>query len=195
VLKCTPFYFDFNHLSFKRLKRKKLCLAPHTLKIILLFFITPLLGHVSLNDEPPIVAKQIDEKDDENSSAAEDYLLKSVPPRFREKTKQIINICNKSPQQLTWSRAGQIYINQQSVPLANIYKLLPAIFKPTSVTKQLPGFDELVTQIATMGFAHLMNPKLTRGLRRKPKSKIENENELYADIQKLDKKWYYIGPI
>jgi hypothetical protein len=170
-------------------------LAPHTLKIILLFFITPLLGHVSLNDEPPIVAKQIDEKDDENSSAAEDYLLKSVPPRFREKTKQIINICNKSPQQLTWSRAGQIYINQQSVPLANIYKLLPAIFKPTSVTKQLPGFDELVTQIATMGFAHLMNPKLTRGLRRKPKSKIENENELYADIQKLDKKWYYIGPI
>jgi hypothetical protein len=46
-----------------------------------------------------------------------------------------------------------------------------------------------------MGFAHLMNPKLTRGLRRKPKSKIENENELYADIQKLDKKWYYIGPI
>jgi hypothetical protein len=32
VLKCTPLYFDFNHLSFKRVERKKLCLAPPTLK-------------------------------------------------------------------------------------------------------------------------------------------------------------------
>jgi len=155
----------------------------------------PLLGHVSLNDGPPIVATDVVQKDDGNSTAAEDNLLKTVPQRFREKTKELINICNKSPQQLTWNSDGQIFINQQSVPLANIFTLLPAIFKPTSVNRKLPGFDELVTQIATMGFAHLMNPCLTRGLRRKLTQKIENENELYADILELDKKWYYLGPI
>ncbi len=55
---------------------KKLCLALHTLKImvkwellVLLFFIMTLLGHVSLNDKTTIVATQIAEKDDGNSSA------------------------------------------------------------------------------------------------------------------------------
>ena len=63
----------------------------------------PLLGHVSMNDEPPIVATDVVQKDDGNSTAAEDNLLKTVPQRFREKTKELINICNKSPQQLTWN--------------------------------------------------------------------------------------------
>ena len=155
--------------------------------------VPPLLGHVSVNETPPIVASDVVEKDDENSTAAEDYLLKTIPHRFHERTKQLINICNQSPQQLTWTSDGQIFINQQSVPLANIFKLLPAIFKPNSANRKLPGFDEFVTQIATMGFGHLMSPVLTRGLRRK--SKIENQNELYSEIKDLDKNWYYLGPI
>ena len=51
----------------------------------------PLLGHVSLNNEPPIVATDVVQKDDGNSTAAEDNLLKTVPQRFREKTKELIN--------------------------------------------------------------------------------------------------------
>ncbi len=152
-----------------------------------------LLGHVLLNDTPPIVAANNVVKDDENSSAAEDYLLQTVPHRFRERTKQIINICNLSPQQLTWSKDGQIFIDQQSVPLANIFKLLPAIFKPTPTKRKLLGIDEFVTQIATMGFAHLMSPVFTRGLRRK--SKIENHDELYAEVKALYKNWFYPGPM
>ena len=123
-----------------------------------------------------------------------DLLLSKVPPGFHSKAKLLIEAFDKNPQQLTWNDEGELIINNESVPNANIYHLLPAIYKTALAKnkKTLPGFIEFVNQIGAMGLAKLISPKLMRGFRRK--IPIENENELYNDIIKNDK-WYYLGPI
>ena len=142
---------------------------------------------------PPLVLAVVEKKNVENSSTAENILLSKVAPSFRPKAKSLLEAFNKNPQQLTWNDEGELIINNESVPNANVFHLLPAVYK-TSITKNksLPGFIEFVNQIGAMGLAHLISPKLLRGFKRK--NKIQNQAELYKDVIKNDK-WFYLGPI
>ena len=143
---------------------------------------------------PPLVLPVVEKKNDQNSTVAENLLLSKVAPGFHSKAKLLLAAFDKNPQQLTWNDKGELIINNESVPNANIYHLLPTVYKTalTKNQKSLPGFFEFVNQIGAMGLAKFISPKLLRGFRRK--KPLENENELYHDIIKNDK-WYYLGPI
>ena len=142
---------------------------------------------------PPLVFSVVEKKNDKNSSTSENILLSKVAPSSRPKAKSLLEAFNDNPQQLTWNDEGELFINNESVPNASIYYLLPAVYK-TAITKNksLPGFIEFVNQIGAMGLAHLISPKLLRGFKRK--NKIQNQAELYNDVIKNDR-WYYLGPI
>ena len=143
--------------------------------------------------QPPLVLPEVVKNNDDNSIFDEAFLIQKLTPSLRPKAKLLVDAFNLNPQQISWNENGELTINEQSVPNANIYQLLPAVLK-TSVTKNktLPGFIEFVTQIGSMGLGKLISPKLLRGLKRK--EKIPNHTELYKDIMKTDK-WYYLGPI
>ncbi len=70
---------------------------------------------------------------------------------------------------------------------ANFFQLLPCLFK-SSPKRVLPGFNELVTQICSMGYGKLINTSLVRGLHRS--QPIPNSLEIMKDIKK---NWYYLG--
>lgn len=142
---------------------------------------------------PPLVLPVIEKKNDQNSTVGENILLSKVPQGFLSKAKLLLEAFDKNPQRLTWNDVGELTINNESVPNANIYHLMPAVYKPLlSNKKNLPGFNEFVNQIGAMGLANLISPKLMRGFRRK--SSIKNANEIFSEIIKNDR-WYYLGPI
>jgi|FrelakmetLWP11LW_1041352.scaffolds.fasta_scaffold09923_2 hypothetical protein len=142
---------------------------------------------------PPLVLPEVVKKNDQNSIFDEDFLIEKIAPSLQKKAKLLIDAFNKNPQQVSWNETGELMINEQGVPNANIYQLLPAVFKSSTVkNRTLPGFIEFVTQIGTMGLGKIISPKLLRGLKRK--TTIQNQTELYSDIIKNDK-WYYLGPI
>ena len=146
-----------------------------------------------LSLSPPLVLAVEEKKNDNNSSTAENLLLSKVAPSFRTKAKTLLEAFNDNPQQLSWNDNGELTINNESVPNANIYQLLPAVYKTAIIkNKSLPGFIEFVNQIGAMGLAHLISPKLLRGFKRR--NKIQNQAELYNDVIKNDR-WFYLGPI
>jgi hypothetical protein len=67
------------------------------------------------------------------------------------------------------------------------FQLLPCLFK-SSPKRVLPGFNELVTQICSMGYGKLINTSLVRGLHRS--QPIPYSLEIMKDIKK---NWYYLG--
>lgn len=142
---------------------------------------------------PPLILPVVENKNDQSTSISEDLLLEKVAPSLRSKGKLLLEAFNQNPQQLIWNDAGEITINEETLPNANILQLFPAVFKTSVIkNKTLPGFIEFVNQIAAMGLGHLISPKLLRGFKRK--EKIQNQVELYNQIIKNDK-WYFLGPI
>ena len=142
--------------------------------------------------KPPLILPVVSEKNDQNSSSLENLLLSKIPPSFCTKAKLLLQAFDENPQQLTWNDQGEVFINSESVPNADIFKLFPAVFKtPVLKNKNLPGFIEFVREIGGLGLAHLIHPKLLRGFKRK--QKIQNQKELFEEIK--NDKWFYLGPI
>ena len=89
--------------------------------------------------------------------------------------------------QLTFNETGTLFINGTAIAQSNFFQILPHLFsqKPK---RHLPGFNELVTQICSMGYGKLINGTLVRGLHRsKP---IPNSLEMMKDLKQ---NWYYLG--
>ena len=150
----------------------------------------PLIENPSSN--APLLFTVENQKNNQTDPTSESLVLSKVPDSFREKAKLLLSAFDENPQQLTWNKKGEVYIEQDSIPKANFFQLFPALFKFSSVESQLPGYVEFVNQIALMGLAHLIHPKLLRGFRRK--QKITNEKEIYKRVLRNDK-WYYLGPV
>lgn len=143
---------------------------------------------------PPLIVPVVNQKNDQNTTASEALLISKVAPSLQSKAKLLLKAFNENPQQLTWNDKGELFVNDESVPNANIFDLLPAVFKiSVQKNKKLPGFIDFVNQIGNMGLAHLIHPKLLRGFKRQ--KKIIDQDELYVKVTAKDKKWYFLGPI
>lgn len=86
---------------------------------------------------PPLVLPEVVKKNDQNSIFDEDFLIEKIAPSLQKKAKLLIDAFNKNPQQVSWNETGALMINEQGVPNANIYQLLPAVFKSSIVKTEL----------------------------------------------------------
>ena len=152
-------------------------------------FITQIPEPLTTNHDPAYANATLLIQGDENTPSNEIALLQNIPESFKSNAKKLLDAFSQRPDQLTWNSTGTIFINNISLPETDIYKLLPAAFRPTLSNRKLPGFQSFITQIATMGLAHLINNSLLRGLRRK--YLISNANEIYKET--INGNWWYIG--
>jgi len=134
--------------------------------------------------ENVLVKSDINDQDDEHS------LLKKIPAKFKERAAKLIEAFDEFPTIMSWDKAGVVFLDGNSIPNSNIYELMPELFK-ANPDKNKSGFSELVKKIAALGYGHLINKTILKGLQRR--EKIEKQSELYNYVSKNPKKWYYIG--
>ena len=138
------------------------------------------------NTAPPLNFSVPLHETDLNDTFDEAALLKKVPKRFKEKASQLLEKFDERPNELTWDASGNIYINEQVIPNANIFKFFPFLFK-RSYPKSLPGFADFKNQIDAMGLAHLLHPLTKRG-----NTPNLPKNETSTASSSTDN-WWYIG--
>ena len=143
-----------------------------------------------VEDHQPPSGLEILLKSDENDLGDEASLLTKIPPKFRARGQQLLQAFNENSASISWNSDGIVFINGESVPLSNIFTLLPELFK-THPNKELPGFYELVKQLASLGLGHLINNHILKGLRRN--GPLENQTQLLNYIQQYPGKWYFLG--
>lgn len=131
-------------------------------------------------------------KNDHSDPLTEDSILANIGPYYHGKAKQLLAYFHENPQQLTWNSDGQVFIENESVPEANFFRLFPSLFSYKVSNNEMPGYAEFVSQIADMGLGHLVGQKMLRGFKRK--FKIVNQNELYNTVKRNDK-WYFLGQV
>lgn len=114
-------------------------------------------------------------------------IIKKLPELYQKRAAELLIAFDSNPSEITFDESGIVYIDQKSLPGSNFFKILPELYKVKPNTK-LPGFDEIVTRIASLGYSQLINRKLTRGLSRKKNI----DNSFYFKTKDL-KNWWYLG--
>ena len=133
----------------------------------------------------PIIIHKSREHDQFDHSA----IVQKLPKLYQERALKLLEVFDNHESQLTFNESGTIFINGAAVPGSNFFLILPHLF--SSVPKRpLPGFNQLVTQISSMGYGKLINGSLLRGLHRN--NVIPNSPELMKEIQ-TKSNWYYLG--
>jgi len=141
----------------------------------------------NLNHETPSGVKETI-KSSQNTIGVQELLLNKIPSKYKQKAEKLLEAFEEHPNSITWNSDGVIFVNQDSLPNSNIFSLLPELFKKNP-NKKLPGFFEFTSEIATLGFGHLIEKGLLRGLHRS--LPIENQKNLYEGIK--NENWWYIG--
>ena len=129
-------------------------------------------------------------KSDENDAGDENLLLGKIPPKFRARAQQLVQAFNENASSFSWNSEGTIFINGESLPLSNIFTLMPELFKGNP-NRELPGFYEVVKQLANLGLGHLINKNILRGLRRQ--GPLENQTLLFNYVKQNPGKWFFLG--
>lgn len=129
-------------------------------------------------------------KSDLNSEINEELLLTKIPKKFHERAKKLLEAIDVFSTIITWNKNGVLFLDGQSIPQSNIFKLMPEVFK-FHPDHALPGFPEFVSKIASLGLGALINRTILRGLNRT--KKIENQKDLYDYVTSNKANWYYIG--
>lgn len=97
-------------------------------------------------------------------------LLKLVPKPFKEKASSLLKIFEQQPSDVNFDTSGTIFINGESIPSSNIYKVFPALYK-SHLKKQLPGFHELVKKLQEMNVDHFVTNLKAKNVTIKVQSK------------------------
>ena len=148
----------------------------------------PPLQNILNETEPPEEGTKHLIKSDLNDGGDESNLLDKIPSKFRARGKQLLLAFNENPNSFSWNVDGVIFIDGDSLPLSNIFTLLPELFK-YKPNKETPGFYEVVNYLANMGLGHLINKNILKGLRRT--APIENHKELLKYVK--ENPWYFLG--
>ena len=134
----------------------------------------------------PIIQHKSREHDQFDHAA----VIQKLPKLYQERAKKLLEVFDLNEDQLTYNETGILFINGVAIIGSNFFQMLPHLFgaKPKRV---LPGFNQLVTQICSMGYGKLINGSLVRGLHRsKP---IPNTPEIMKELKSI-RDWFYIGP-
>lgn len=138
--------------------------------------------------QPPSIVIQ---KSQPHDNFDDERLINSVPSKFRERAKKLIEKLAPFKSDLTWDASGTIFLDQESLPSSNIFKTFPFLFERKPTSNIYPNLLEIVTKIASLGLGHFINKRLTLGLLRK--KAIEDQDKIHEQIKNA-KHWWYLGP-
>jgi hypothetical protein len=117
-------------------------------------------------------------------------LLDGMPAETLSRAEKLVEELQNFPNDITWDSNGTIYIDQHSLPDSNINVLFPKLFRKVGKPGEVLHLKEVASKIASLGFGHLINGRLTNGLNRK--KPLLNHDELALKI-KAHPNWWYIG--
>ena len=145
--------------------------------------------NVETDDHQPMSAETSYFKSDQSSAISKQILLEKLPKKKVENASKLLQAFDDDPNIVTWNSDGVLYLNGLSLAGSNIFLLMPELFK-LNPNKKLPGFLELVSEIASLGLGHLISKKILKGLQRP--LPIANQKTLYEDLKTSDH-WWFIG--
>lgn len=134
--------------------------------------------------------ESISQKSKLNNEFSDEDLLKTVSVNIKPRAVKLLNALMNHADAITWTPEGTIFLNQQSLPNSNIYFLFPKLFQRVNHPEKVLHLLDLVTSIATLGFAHLINRSLTAGLSRR--QKILDQKTILSHINS-GKHWWFLG--
>ena len=109
----------------------------------------------TVNTNPPLRFNVPIFQNDLNDSFDEHVLLKKVPKQFKKNAATLLKTFDEQPNEVTWDSSGNIYIEEQVIPNANIFDLFPRLFKK-KVSKAAIGLLDLLQKLESMGLSHLI---------------------------------------
>ena len=105
--------------------------------------------------EPPLHFSAPKFEGDLNDTFDEKALLKKVPKPFKRKAEALLKEFDARPNDITWDAAGNLYINENSIPNANFQQLFPCLLCKRA-PKNLPGMPDLIEKLNAMNLGHLI---------------------------------------
>jgi len=145
-------------------------------------FVKHNISQPSSSDSLTIKSTQHDHFDDQK-------LLNLIPQQFKKRAEILLNNIKSDPLQIDFNTKGELFIDTQSVPDANIYCVFPELFVRKKKKLTL-GLSELATKIARLGWGHLINKGIAKGLKRPKNYKIHEKTE---HSLKEFKNWWYMS--
>jgi len=109
------------------------------------------------------------------------HLVKLVPKLYQQKALSLLQKIEQQPSDINFDSDGVIFINSESIPSSNIFKVLPALYKKRH-PKNLPGFYELVNKLKEINLKHLFVTDRLDHFHVKHDVKSEKSNS----------KWYFL---
>ena len=149
--------------------------------------LNPLPKEVEPETDPLIFGAIISHKSSEHDKFDHSSIISKLPKAYQERATKRLEVFDNHPSQLTFNETGTLFINGNVISQSNFFNLLPHLFSHKPKTF-LPGFNQLVTQICSIGYGKLINGTLMRGLHRT--KQIENGPQIMKDLKK---NWYYLG--
>ena len=129
---------------------------------------------------------------DLNDSFDEQKLLKTVPKSFKKNASELLKQFDARPNEITWDSAGHIYIDEVSIPNANIFVLFPQLFKKRNSKKNLEGFDDFLKQINSMGLTHLIRDGKKHPSQFQKNQSQPQTNEVLTPAEN-SANWWFLG--
>ena len=107
------------------------------------------------NTFPPIHFNTEVFQNDLNTQFDQKVLLQTVPEKFKSQAKSLLEVFDDRSNEFTWDRMGNIYVDQVSIPNANMFKIFPKLFQK-SQPKRLSGLQDVKNKIKSMGLNYLI---------------------------------------
>jgi len=150
----------------------------------------PTAGHLTLEvQQPPASDTTVT-----NSTSYDQFdvekLVNSVPRKFSKRAVLLLKNIQERPLDISFKANGELYIDSESVPNADIFTIFPELFV-RKYKKIVPGLSELATKIASLHWGHLISKGITKGLKRPKNYKMHDST---THTLKEFKNWWYMSP-
>lgn len=135
------------------------------------------------NTSPPVNFNVSLHENDLNDAFDETRLLQTIPKRAKKNASLLLKTFDQQPNEITWDSVGNLYINEQVIPEANIFNLFPYLFRK-KFPKHLPGMADFLNKLNLMGLSHLFDCKIP---------KIESSPLPSESKTQSSSNWWYLG--
>ena len=150
----------------------------------------PTASHATLDVQQPPASDTTVTKSVSYDKFDVQRLINSVPKRFSKRAALLLKNIQERPLDINFNGSGELYIDSESVPSADIFVIFPELFVRKH-KKALPGLSELATKIASLSLGHLISKGITKGLKRPRNYKL---HETTTHSLKEFKNWWYMSP-
>lgn len=118
-------------------------------------------------------------QNDLNDSFDQKRLLKLVPKPHKKNALKLLEIWELRPNDISYNCQGTLFINNESVPGTNIFKIFPAIFAGKK-SSHVAGLDEVIQKLKEMNLEEYIPSNTTAHLK------------VGRGLLKSTTKWYFL---